>query len=62
MALIVKQLQNKRPVKTMTGSGDPRPKSREHMPRWTKWQSETIERLKADKAAGAEDSRKAARS
>ena len=61
MALIVKQLQNKRPVKTMTGSGDPRPKSREFMPNWTKWQNETISKLKADKAAEAEDGRKAAR-
>ena len=61
MALIVKNIPNKIPVKQVKGR-DPRPKSREHMPRWTKWQSETIERLKADKAAGAEDSRKAARS
>lgn len=61
MALIVKNIPNKRPVKQVKNSGNPKPESREHMPRWTKWQNETISRLKEDKAAEAEDGRKAAK-
>ena len=52
MALIVKQIDNKRPVKQVKTSGDPRQKSREHMPRWQKWQNETIAKLKAEKTGG----------
>ena len=52
MALIVKQLQNKRPVSQVKNSTDIYKKSVEHMPRWTKWQNETIERLKAEKTGG----------
>jgi len=60
MALIVKNIPNKIPVKQVKGR-DPRPKSREFMPSWTKWRDETISRLKAEKAAEAEDGRRAAK-
>jgi len=60
MALIVKNIPNKVPVKQVKGR-DSRPKSREFMPNWTAWQNKTIEKLKADKAAEAEDGRKAAK-
>lgn len=59
MTLIIR---NKPPINRVKDSGNPKPESREHMPRWTAWRDETISRLKEDKAAGAEDSRKAARS
>ena len=52
MALIVKNIPNKRPVKQVKDSGNPKPESREFMPRWTKWQSETIAKLKAEKTGG----------
>lgn len=50
MALIVKNIPNKIPVKQVKGS-DPRPK-RQHMPNWTAWQNETIKKLKAEKNSG----------
>ena len=55
MTLIIR---NRPPFNTAKDSGNPKPESREHMPRWTKWQSETISRLKADKAAAAKDEQK----
>ena len=58
MALIVKQIDNKRPVKQVKTSGDPRQKSREHMPNWEHWKNTTIEQLKNSKAAAAKDEQK----